>query len=304
MLNIPNYESRHVYYFINTGRNSENNTSNEWFVWNKPDNISLVQGLLIGGGGGGGGGASNTTGNANGGGGGSSGGITTFTIPAILLPDTLYIKLGAGLRGGEPNANGELPNVNAYTFISASPSANIANTNFFIYAVSGNSGHRGITRLFGEACAEPTTYDTNIALLNSLGIVNTIRGSNGSNGRTATSNAFSNILPTLFVTGGAGGGYVNSTSSNVVKGNFIVNNSIFPMYLNEETGVTRRDGLDGTVYDNPFYSTGGTGGWGNNGTGYKGGKGGPGSGGGGGGGGNPGGRGGNGGDGVVILTCY
>src|SRR6266550_1648778 len=73
-----------------------NNT--QWHTWNKPRGASMCYMICIGGGGGGG--ASTSTTSSGAGGGGSSAGQSTILIPAILIPDQLFIQIGAGGAGG------------------------------------------------------------------------------------------------------------------------------------------------------------------------------------------------------------
>src|SRR5574343_336906 len=68
-----------------------------WQVWSKPRGVQMVMILAVGAGGGGGNGFSAAAGSARGGGGGGgSGAISRVIIPAILLPDVLYVSPGVG----------------------------------------------------------------------------------------------------------------------------------------------------------------------------------------------------------------
>lgn len=68
-------------------------------TWEKPRGIHTIVITCIGAGGGG---ASGTVagGSAAGGSGGGSGGFTRVIIPAMVLPDVLYVSVGKGGLGG------------------------------------------------------------------------------------------------------------------------------------------------------------------------------------------------------------
>ena len=88
-----------------------NTLGDNFQIWNKPVNASFVQFTVVGGGGGGGAG-SNESGSlvtsGSGGGGGAPGGLVSIGMPAILVPDTLYIRVGAGGLGGA-SVSGSVP---------------------------------------------------------------------------------------------------------------------------------------------------------------------------------------------------
>ena len=66
--------------------------STGWETWNKPSNISYIHILCIGGGGGGGGARGSSLNTATGGGGGGSAAHSVGLFPAVLLPDTLFVR--------------------------------------------------------------------------------------------------------------------------------------------------------------------------------------------------------------------
>lgn len=73
------------------------------FVWEKPRGFSFFFFLCGAAGGGGGSGAQASTG--HGGPGGGSGGVMTLLMPAILVPDKLFFKVGPGGAGATPGSN-------------------------------------------------------------------------------------------------------------------------------------------------------------------------------------------------------
>jgi len=95
-----------------------------WEVWEKPRGINMIQITCIGGGGGGG--ASNNSTTARGGGaGGSSGGFTSLLIPAIFLPDVLYVSAGDGGAGGAAGNPAGLGGFGIGSYVSVAPLENI-----------------------------------------------------------------------------------------------------------------------------------------------------------------------------------
>ena len=92
----------------------------DWFEWVKPRGVQTVNILAIGGGGGGGGGSTNSTGTVRGGGGGGgTGGMVRVTgIPAMFLPDVLYVQPGIGGGGGNAGATGVTGTAGALTAAS------------------------------------------------------------------------------------------------------------------------------------------------------------------------------------------
>jgi hypothetical protein len=93
-------------------------------VWNKPRGINFIKIITIGGGAGGGGGHSSATTNARGGGGGgSSSVVTTVMLPAIFLPDRLYISSGVGSVGGSGGGGSSNRGIQSYVSITPSTAA-------------------------------------------------------------------------------------------------------------------------------------------------------------------------------------
>ena len=93
--NLPDRSTNNTFIFTATSASFQ--------TWNKPEGVSMINFLVVGGGGGGGSGrCSGGLGviSGSGGGGGAAGGIVTVAIPAILIPDVLYISVGNGGTGG------------------------------------------------------------------------------------------------------------------------------------------------------------------------------------------------------------
>jgi hypothetical protein len=115
---LPKLQTGNIDYFL--GETDKN--AGAWKIWEKPRGINMIQITCIGGGAGGGGGVSNTNNGARGGGaGGSSGGFTTLSIPAIFLPDILYVSAGGPGSGGFPGNPAGLGGYGIGSYVSVAP---------------------------------------------------------------------------------------------------------------------------------------------------------------------------------------
>jgi hypothetical protein len=297
------------------------NAATQWQRWRKPKGVTMVHMLCIGGGAGGGGGQS-AAGNKGGGGGGASGTIASIIIPAIFLPDSLWVIAGAGGKGGAAATNGTA-GLGSYISLSSGVTAGTSIPNIILFA---NGGIQGTSANPGGAGSAPAV--TTIAAcgpLAKLGFIPnlgnaanaSITGLAGTAGGSSTlpytpgvTTGAWNVLPITGGTGGGGGTNAASGPGGTITlqaatdfeggGTYLALNT-----LTAGNPVGGLDGNNGIRSLKPFLNTGGTGGAGSpSGTGGKGGDGGYASGGGGGGAGVTGGRGGNGGDGIVIITCW
>lgn len=77
-------------------------TSSSWQTWIKPRGANLIHIFAVGGGGGGANGQIGALGTSRGGCGGGGAPGQSVLIPALLLPDILYIMVGRGGLGGIP----------------------------------------------------------------------------------------------------------------------------------------------------------------------------------------------------------
>jgi len=278
----------------------------QWMTWRKPRGVSMVNIFCIGGGGGGGGGFTGIAGSARGGGGGGgSSGVTRVLVPASLLPDVLYIQVGAGGTGvgsgGGAASNGVL------SYVAIFPNNAAVN----VIAVSGltpaSGGGTGTAAAVGGGGAASGSALIGIMPLAGLGFFNFIVGQSGVAGGAVTGgNGVAQAIPitSAVCTGGSGG--AGTTAVDFAGGAFT---AIPNSYLSEQRPATPAtgsfDGSGGVQLWKPFFSFGGVGGSSSNvGIGGYGGNGARGAGGGGGGGGTTGGKGGEGGDGIVIITCW
>ena len=271
-------------------------------TWQKPRGCKFVYIFSLGGGGGGGGGVSGAAGtNRIGAGGGGAGGFNHQIIPAIFLPDTLYILVSTGGRGGNPNSNG-----------SGAPQSNYIRMGNLIPALpqgmSFNTPARGNPGQAGGAGGTSVGSATNIYGRSSIFSTPAIAQAGGGGGSAASGTSLNILFP---VTAGAAGGGASAGGTSFAGGNINPNGFVPLIQGGQNPGDNGQNGfgvyntIDILTSSNPFFFTGGAGGAGNaTGTGGNGGKGGFGCGGGGGGAGVTGGRGGDGGDGLVIISWW
>jgi hypothetical protein len=283
----------------------------QWHSWLKPRGVSMCQIICIGGGGGGGGGFTRAATVAGGGGGsGGSSGMSRVLIPTYLLPDRLYVQVGAGGQGvgsgGGTAGSGTLSYV--AIGISTTTPGTVQATN--VLAVSGaaaaTGGGTGITAAVGALGAASTIPVIGAMPLAHYGNFNLIAGTAGvAGGAVANGNGVAQAIPTATPFWGATGG-AGTTTTDAVGGAFTATaDSLFSEMRPATPAAGSFPGSSGFNIWKPFYSFGGGGGSSSNaGVGGAGGNGGYGSGGGGGGAGTTGGRGGDGGGGLVMIFCW
>jgi hypothetical protein len=265
-----------------------------WKTWTKPPGCSWVYILMIGAGGGGGRGAGGSVATVPGPGGAASGG--TLIIPAIMLPDTLYIRPGKGGAGG----------ASASTAGAAGDSTDIAlypsnaTNQWILMECAGAGGGAAVTTVGtgGSALFSASPW-TKLGLLASwggtAGVANnnipgvnpTCPGVSGGNGATAGSNQ-SAIAPYPVISGGAG------TTGGAGGHGLNANKRIDPLMFNPSSLLFTGGAGGGGITTVATAGAGGNGAYG--------------CGGGGGGTGNiasaVSGNGGNGGDGLVIIGAF
>lgn len=308
-MSIPNHlPSQYRYSDVQIFNLPSTVTNLQWHSYLKPVWASMLHITCIGGGGGGGGGFTDIAGNARGGGGGGgSSAITRVTIPAIYLPDRLYIQVGAG--GAGVGSGGGTAGSGVLSYVAVYPNTNTAAVN--VIAGSGAAGAVGGVTGTGAAAgtggAAGTVATTGAMSLGLNGHTDFIVGTIGSAGGVVTGAiGVASAIPTAaaMTMGGAGGAGV--TGADFAGGIITaVANSLVSDRAPQGAAAGSFNGSGGYLSMAPFFSYCGLGGSASNaGVGGAGGPGGPGSGGGGGGGGTTGGRGGDGGNGIVIITAW
>lgn len=305
MFGFPNTTQGDVKIF--KGGQTSDNIARQWL---KPKNATLLYILAIGGGGGGGGGFSGAAGSTRGGGGGGgSGGVCRLIIPAVLVPDSLFVKVGNGGVGGTGSGSAGTAGTRSFVFTRRGGAAGVSNENVLIVSSNGtaNGGGAGTGAAAGSAGASVSASSQTQARGLSFGIFLSQAGIGGSAGgvHTGANGGGQDPLASFYVGGGCGGGGVGTGNTNTVGGSGTGQNESFPTIQGGFIGT--REAQAGTTLWLPQYplcAAGGTGGGSNGtGTGQNGANGGMGSGGGGGGGGVTGGAGGRGGGGIVIIVA-
>ena len=302
LLHLPKPTTGNADYFI--GKSTSLGQS--WETWEKPRGITMIRFICIGGGGSGGNGFASATTNARGGGGGGgSGGYSSGVLPAILIPDRVYISAG---RGGIVGAGiGSYVSVIPYT-------TSLIGIYTLCYANGGSGGGNGTATAVGALGAAAVIATRANTLLSGYGELNLYVGSAGSaGGAVAGGNATVITYPTtgLLLSGGCGGGGGASGTGGTSGGPAITTpgSLLFPSISAGTNGSPGGVGGTGIELYQPLLSTGGGGGGASNSATTAGGAGGNagfGSGGGGGGAGGTGGggAGGNGGNGLVIINYW
>lgn len=284
------------------------NAGSQFQLWRKPRNKHMIFAIAIGSGSGGGGGFTAAIGTVRGGGGGgASGAIARVLIPAMFVPDTLYVQVGRGGAGGAASGAG---GAGARSYISIDPTVGTAaKTLLQSGAAAATGGAAGSAAGSAAAGVAETISTTALCILSNMGINQFIAGKIGSIGGVVGggAGASNTILTSHVLNGGAGGGTTPAANTEFAGG-AQTGAGLYPTIVGGTAGGNPGHGAGGS--DTPllrWLSYGGAGGGtgGAAGTvGGDGGGGGIGSGGGGGGGGVTGGRGGRGGDGLVAIISF
>jgi hypothetical protein len=308
LLHFPKPQNGYIDYFPGFGATVG---ATQWQVWNKPRGISFIKIICIGGGGGGGGGFS-SAGSRGGGGGGGSGTMGTVMLPAVFLPDRLYVSSGLGAAGGPAGGTG---GSGTTSFVSIAPSQTA------IYNLcTGNAGGGGSTGtaisagLAGGGGNVPTL--TNNLQAGQGNYINIVGQSGSAGGSHLGAQATTIFYPTtgILLSGGSGGGggagfYGGNIQPPTQTSTYTFFRAFPGGLAGTEGSLAGGDGQSGVNNTQLLLFSGGSGGGsGFDGTagsvGGRGGDGGIGCGGGGGGAGTTGGRGGDGGPGLVIISCW
>ena len=279
-------------------------TNLQWLTWEKPRGVSMVYAVALGGGAGGGGGFTGIAASARGGGGsGASGGVALVLIPAILIPDVLFVQVGAG--GAGVGSGGGTAGSGLISHLSVAPDNGTTNLVISSSLAGPGGGGTGTAAAVGAAGA----VSTNSNLGNWQGLALGSRVGNGqvgvAGGAVAGAIGTAQTIPTgLPIMAGAGG--AGTTSADFAGGAIT---GVASSRVSEARPATPAagsfDGSAGPQLWKPFFSFGGCGGSASNaGVGGRGGDGAIGAGGGGGGGGTTGGRGGDGGPGLVVIVSW
>lgn len=251
-----------VYYTNGSG-------SFNWQTWTKPNNCKTVQIYTVGAGAGGGYGWSRGNDGAGGGGGGGASTSAMGIFPATVLPDTLYIQVGAGGRGGDyPTLTGATNG--SISYICTQPTTASA----YIVLASGNTpptlGGPGGPSSAGAVGTAGAVFTTAGKFTSFYGDIQTIGATaataGGTGGTTMTSVTVTNVTG-MGGRGGAGqslGGLLDIPGS--VTGVGVIptipggQSSTSGSGTAGSSGVTLSSPADLISRKFPFYATAGTGG--------------------------------------------
>lgn len=287
-------------------------TSTEWKTWKKPRGVKNVYMIGVGGG------ASGATqGTAAGGGGGGSGAQSNVWLPAMFVPDTLYIQCGLGGIQPVPAVDSTYSIAGGTTYVCIEPDTTPTPNMTLLLA---NGGQAGTTTISNPSAGGIVATIAGMPLAG-RGYYSFFAGQIGSGGGVGLGSSGASVpfpLTGLMVTGGSGGGGAQSTAGAISAPINTAGSRFFlPSVFGGVPGLTgstpATSGIAGYTLPNFLMNYGGTGGGGGGngsttgGAPGDGGNGAPGAGGGGAGGnggvGSPA-KPGNGGDGFVLILSW
>ena len=183
------------------------NTINNWQTWVKPRGIKMVYMIAAGGGSSGGSGL-NTGGTSGGGAGGTSGAQTTLLIPAMFLPDVLYIQ--AGLGGSQPATITSAATGVAGTATSVTFEPNYYANTCVLFANGGTASGAAATTTAGGVSLSSLPVAATVSNMFYAGLgAYTAVGTSG-----IVLNITTAITTGLMIIGGSGGGGCNGTTAS------------------------------------------------------------------------------------------
>ena len=266
-----------IQYFVavNSANPSTTSGGQQWQTWRKPRGCKMIYMFGVGGGGSGGCGT-NTATTSGGGGGGGSGGQTLLLIPAMLVPDVLYIQCGQGGKQPAALVSGASGVAGTPTQICIEPFTAItviANDTVLIAFGGGAGGGATTTNAGGAGAAATATTISNMCLASRGFYIfgGGQAGGAGGNGTAGTAGT-SVTTPTIqsFTGGGGGGGKIAGTfgagSSIIMPTNGVSTGSadFFPLTASTPaaaSGATPAgDGANGIIVKNMIMNIGGGGG--------------------------------------------
>jgi len=235
----------------------------EWRTWRKPRGAKFIYMIGVGSGSSGGCGLNSAT-TSGGGAGGSSGAQTVVMIPAMFVPDVLYVQTGAGGQQPAVLVSGAVNVAGVQSFVCISPYTSVPAAGTILYANGGQTGTAAATSTTGgTATAAASAGILSNMPLAGRGFYQLLAGQAGTAGGTSTpTGGVAQTYPTtgLMVQGGQGGvGYSNVTSASNNNSTGAGFGDNFPSVAGALTSDPTGDGSGGTMIK-PFQYTGGTGG--------------------------------------------
>ncbi len=205
IINNPDYDTQ---YFLGTTGNTAAGSYQDYQTWKKPANCTWVYMLCVGGGASGATSLVGTAVGCFGGMGGSSGQQTTLIIPAMFLPDILYVQCGMGAIPNTYSSStvGSLTMAGLPSYVSLEPSTVQSNNTTVIYSGGGPASLTVSNTTTGGT--DPAATNSSIALMNLAGRGQFITISNiiGCAGGNTNYNSTSGMTPSGGMCGfGVGG---------------------------------------------------------------------------------------------------
>jgi len=230
-------------------------SSLQWQTWIKPQEYSNFY-IYVAGGGGGGGAGVGAVSQTHAGAGGGSAALSVVYAPSYLLPETLYIQVGAGGIGGTSNTVSGTAGSTSYLCYYPSTDA----SNVIIYANGGGGGTTGA----GSISTVPGGSGGTVFPLTTPSIFS-ISSTAGAVGASAPGSTFaSNVTlnTTCLIAGGAASVY----NSGAAIGGGINGSDLFPSTPGGAAAIGSTvngvSGSAGYLIRRPFTSVGGAGGGG------------------------------------------
>ncbi len=278
--------------------------------WVRPRGVSMAFVLCVGGGAGGGGGFTGLAANDKGGGGGGASSSTNCAlVPLFLLPETLYVYVGAGGAGGASGVAGLIGQNSTVSTSPINPTLEwVVTSRSRSSTKEPNGGQPGTAVAAGSAGSASGQASPPMGFCLASQFSNGSAGSAGGAalGGAGAAQTISISNSSAEVCGGGAGG-AGTTGTSTAGGSYTaIAASLISEARAAAPAVGSFNGSGGFQMANLFYNFGGCGGSapGATGLGGNGGNGVNGSGGGGGGAGSTAGRGGDGGNGFVVIICW
>lgn len=208
---------------------------NNWRTWNKPRGVTFIHIFMIGAGGGGGEGAVGAASTAGGGGGGSSGGQSSLLIPALHLPDVLFVSVARG--NGSNSSTSVSAGFTSYVSIIANQGAPASRATV-LSANAGGSGGKANAGTGGALGTAASASGVSSCCLAGLGVSSFLGGQAGIVGGAAVAGG-GLTLPTtgLCFTGGTGGGGLPAANNAGTAGGLINGVSLTQVPVNIPGGT-------------------------------------------------------------------
>lgn len=243
----------------------------QWKTWTKPRGAKFVYMIAVGGAASGG--VALNSGTTSGGGpGGGSGAQSTLFIPAMFLPDVLYIQAGQGGQQPQTLVSAALGVAGTITYVCFEPNTTLAAALTVLFASPGTATTAATTTTGGTGGTAAVIATIANMPLAGRGAYQFFAGQAGSAGGPNNGTGVAQTYPTtgLMVQGGAGGGGNNAGTSNFVGGaitlaGFGDNFPAIPGGTAASGATPAGAGAGGTMLK-PFLYTGGTGGGGSSNT--------------------------------------